>query len=55
MTQFTHSSLMLTILKQVSSDRLQHAVCGLAGGSMTGHLKESYREPGQRSKNAPSR
>ena len=35
MTQFPHSSLVLTILKQVSSDRLQRAVCGLADGSMT--------------------
>lgn len=35
MTQFTHSSLMLTILKQVSSDRLQRAVCGFAEGSLT--------------------
>ena len=35
MTQFPHSSLVLTILQQVSSDRLQRAVCGLADGSMT--------------------
>lgn len=35
MTQFTHSSLVLTILKHVSSDRLQRAVCGLADGSLT--------------------
>ncbi len=35
MTQFTHSSLVLTILQHVSSDRLQRAVCGLADGSMT--------------------
>lgn len=34
MTQFTHSSLVLTILQHVSSDRLQRAVCGLADGSM---------------------
>ena len=35
MTQFPHSSLVLTILKQVSSDRLQRAVCSLADGSIT--------------------
>ena len=35
MTQFTHSSLVLTILKQVSSDRLQRAVCGFVDGSLT--------------------
>ena len=34
MTQFTHSSLVLTILKHVPSDRLQRAVCGLADGSL---------------------
>jgi hypothetical protein len=32
MTQFTHSSLVLTILRHVSSDRLQRAVCGFADG-----------------------
>ena len=35
MTQFTYSSLVLTILQQVSSDRLQRAVCGFADGSLT--------------------
>jgi hypothetical protein len=35
MTQLTHSSLVLTILQHVSSDRLQRAVCGFADGSMT--------------------
>jgi SWIM zinc finger len=35
MTQFTYSSLVLTTLKQVSSDRLQRAVCGFADGSLT--------------------
>ena len=35
MTQFTHSSLVVTILQQVSSDRLQRAVYGLADGSLT--------------------
>jgi SWIM zinc finger len=35
MTQFTHSSLVLTILKHVSSDRLQRAVCGLVDGSLS--------------------
>jgi len=35
MTQFPHSSLVLTILQQVSSDRLQRAVCGFADGSLT--------------------
>ena len=35
MTQFTHSSLVLTTLQQVSSDRLQRAVCGFADGSLT--------------------
>lgn len=35
MTQFTYSSLVLTILRQVSSDRLQRAVCGFTDGSLT--------------------
>jgi hypothetical protein len=35
MTQFIHSPLVLTILQQVSSDRLQRAVCGLVDGSLT--------------------
>jgi SWIM zinc finger len=35
MTQFPHSSLVLTILQQVPSDRLLRAVCGLADCSMT--------------------
>ena len=35
MTQFTHSSLVLTILKHVPFDRLQRAVCGLADGSLS--------------------
>lgn len=35
MTQFPYSSLVLTILQHVSSDRLQRAVCGLADGSLT--------------------
>ena len=35
MTQFTQSSLVLTILQQVSSDRLQRAFCGFADGSLT--------------------
>jgi hypothetical protein len=35
MTQFTQSPLVLTILQQVSSDRLQRAVCGFADGSLT--------------------
>jgi uncharacterized Zn finger protein len=38
MTQFIHSSLVLTILQQVSSDRLQRAVCGLADGSLNATL-----------------
>jgi hypothetical protein len=38
MTQFIHSSLLLTILQQVSSERLQRAVCGLADGSLTATL-----------------
>lgn len=35
MTQFPQSSLVLTILQQVSSDRLQRAACGFADGSLT--------------------
>jgi uncharacterized Zn finger protein len=35
MTQLSQLSLVLTILQQVSSDRLQRAVCGFADGSMT--------------------
>jgi SWIM zinc finger len=35
MTQFPQSSLVLTILQHVSSDRLQRAVCGLVDGSLT--------------------
>src|SRR5215207_305677 len=35
MTQFTHSSLVLTTLKHVALTRLQRAVYGLADGSLT--------------------
>ena len=35
MTQFSHSSLVLTILQHVSFDRLQRAVCDLADGNLT--------------------